>query len=278
MMPARPVQRVEIVKVRGGESGTREDALAVEEPMEIRIVSGGAEKSVSITMRTPGNDFELAAGFLFGEGIVRSRGEIRQISYCARAAKKDETYNVVRVELDPSAEFDFEKLSRNFYVNSSCGVCGKTSLEALEVRGRARIPANRPLVSRKTISSLPAALRREQAVFEKTGGLHAAALFTPDGKLETLMEDVGRHNGVDKLVGEQLLAGRVPLHDSILLVSGRAGFEIAQKAAAAGIPLVAAVGAPSSLAVDLAQSSGMTLIGFLRDDSFNIYSAPERVT
>ena len=253
--------------------------LAGEEPLEIRLLwqAGGAmqRKSIAVTMRTPGYDFELAAGFLYGEGIVKGRDDIVDVSYCTDEGE-EQAFNIVNVTLRPGLAFDIERLERNFYTTSSCGVCGKAALETLEVQGCEVLPVSFR-VDPAVICALPETLRRAQLVFERTGGLHAAGLFDQRGELLCLREDVGRHNAVDKLAGEQLLAGNMPLDSRLLLLSGRASFELVQKALVARIPIVAAVGAPSSLAVDLASSFGMTLMGFLRGESFNVYSGIERL-
>jgi FdhD protein len=221
-------------------------------------------------MRTPGHDAELAVGFLFTEGILVEREQVAGVHRC-RAG------NVARVELRPGVAVDLTRLERHFYTSSSCGVCGKASLEAVRVQARHRPSADRPAVEAAVIHRLPEALRAAQTVFDRTGGLHASALFDPRGNLLCLHEDVGRHNALDKLIGAQFLAGRTPLLDSILLVSGRASFELVQKAAVAGIPILAAVGAPSSLAVSLAREHGLTVLGFVRQDRFNIYCGGERL-
>lgn len=236
----------------------------MEEPLQIR--AGG--RNLAVTMRTPGHDAELAAGFLFTEGFVRQAGDIAGIQ-CSR--------NVAAVVLAAGVHIDVEGTERNFYMTSSCGVCGKASIEALETAGGAILPRGVPKVDESLIRSLPVKLRESQAVFNRTGGLHASGLFSAEGNLIVLREDVGRHNAVDKLIGRALLDGRLPLHDHVLLVSGRASFELVQKAVMAGIPVLAAVGAPSSLAVKTALRFGMTLIGFLRDDRFNVYSAAGRI-
>jgi FdhD protein len=274
----RPILTVPVQKVDGDSSTPVQDLLAVEEPLEIRL---GA-KSISITMRTPGHDFELAAGFLFTEGILHHASEIREIRW-SQVAKENgggsprQLGNSVTVELNPGVDVDLDRLERHFYTSSSCGICGKASIEAIQMQGCPVLPRNAPLVPAAVIHHLPETLRREQAVFERTGGLHAAALFDPQGNLLLLREDVGRHNAVDKLIGSQMLAGRAPLNDSLLLVSGRTSFELVQKTLMASIPILAAVGAPSSLAVETAQRFHLTLLGFVRDGRFNIYSGGSRI-
>jgi FdhD protein len=272
---------VPVQKVSGVCVSTHQDLLAIEEPLEIRLGFNSEgrrkQKSISITMRTPGDDLELTAGFLFTEGIVHSPEQIEKIRYCGLPVGKGQGHNVVQVELKPDVKVDFNRLERHFYTTSSCGVCGKTSIEALQISGCPTLPKNRPIFEPTTIHRLPEALREAQFVFGRTGGLHAAALFDCDGELNSLREDVGRHNAVDKLIGAHLLENQTPLHDRLLLVSGRASFELVQKALMAGIPILAAVGAPSSLAVDLALNVNMTLLGFVRDNRFNIYAGPWRI-
>lgn len=257
----------------------RKDVVTVEEPLEIRVEyshNGTRQTSaVSVTMRTPGDDFELAAGFLSGEGIIRHRDQITEISYCQ--GDEPQTYNIVQVKLRPEAPFDPEALSRNFYMTSSCGVCGKASLEAVEVRGCEPLPDEGLKVDARILGGLPEILRAGQGLFDRTGGIHAAGRFDETGELVSLKEDVGRHNAVDKVIGEAFLAGELPLGRTILAVSGRSSFEIMQKAVAAGIPVVVAVGAPSSLAVDLARTFNMSLLGFTRAEGFNVYAGSERV-
>jgi FdhD protein len=269
--------RARVRVVSDGQERRRGDYLATEEPLEIRLVAGGATERLAVTMRTPGNDFELAAGFLHGEGILGDRQTLRGISYCTDPElDAAQQYNVVNVRLDGAAMPDLRGLERHFYTSSACGVCGKASLDAIELRG-CPLPSPGPRVGAEVIYGLPDKLREAQGLFESTGGLHAAGLFTPGGELECLREDVGRHNAVDKLVGWALLEARLPLADRILLVSGRASFEIMQKALAAGVPMVCAVSAPSSLAVDVAERFGMTLAGFVRGRRFNLYSGHDRV-
>ncbi len=273
-------QRTRIEKVRGSRRETQEDDLAVEEPLEIRVGHAGdrdaAPQSVSVTMRTPGNDFELAVGFLFTEGLLRSREDLRSVEY-ARRHLSGPSENVVDVMLEDGVAFDMPQMRRNFYTTSSCGVCGKASLDAIRVSGVRAPPSGRPQVSTALLSELPGRLRAGQTLFSATGGLHAAGRFGASGDLLSLREDVGRHNAVDKLVGESVLAGRVPLNDELLVVSGRASFEVLQKAAVAGFPFVVAVGAPTSLAVDLAREFGVTLVGFARAGSYNVYAGGDRV-
>ena len=245
--------------------------------MEIRLATQSARRTVGVTMRTPGNDFELAAGFLYGEGVIGSREEIAQVSYCVDPGiDTAQRYNIVNVALRADAMPDIAPLERHIHTTSACGVCGKASLDSLRVRSLAPVQPG-PEVSAEVLYGLPHTLREAQGVFDQTGGLHAAALFDTDGRLMALREDVGRHNAVDKLVGWALLEGKLPLSRSILMVSGRTSFEILQKSLAAGIPIVCAVSAPSSLAVDLAREFGITLVGFLRDERCNVYSSPGRV-
>ena len=267
--------RVRIVE--NGQARLKSDALATEEPMEIRLLTGGKTQTVAVTMRTPGADFELAAGFLYGEGIVGSSEEILKISYCVDPeVDAEQQYNIVNVELRGNREYDLRSLERHFYTTSACGVCGKASLEQLEIRGCPVIPRG-PVVSAETITSLPDKLRETQNLFDSTGGLHAAALFDAEGNLVALREDVGRHNATDKLVGWALLEGKLPVSDHIVMVSGRSSFEILQKSLTAGAPIVCAISAPSSLAVDVAREFGMTLVGFLRGERFNVYTGFERI-
>lgn len=259
----------------------RQDALAIEEPLEIRLgfelAGHRAAKSISITMRTPGDDFALAAGFLFTEGIIAGAKDIDEIHYCGDPDTGEESPNIVRVELVSTARFDAGKLQRNFYTTSSCGVCGKASLEALRVLGVSELAAGLPRIDEGLVHGLPDRLRSAQVTFEQTGGLHAAGLFDEDGELLALAEDVGRHNALDKLIGARLLAGEHTGTGQILVVSGRTSFEIIQKALVAQIPIVVAVGAPSSLAVDLASEYGMTLIGFARGGRYNVYTGFDRI-
>ena len=272
--------RRRVVQAREGTSRTRSDVLAVEEPLEIRISppGGGAFVQVSVTMRTPGHDFELAAGFLYAEGLLRTPDHVRTISYCTdRLLDGAQQYNIVNVVLRPGAPYDAGRFRRNFYATSSCGVCGKASIEAIQAAGVYSLIRDDVAVDGEILCRLPDAMRTAQSVFERTGGLHAAGLFDHNGRLLAIREDVGRHNAVDKLVGHAFLARDLPLRDRILMVSGRASFEIVQKAAAAGIPVVAAVSAPSSLACDTAEAFGMTLLGFVRGGCFTVYTGEHRV-
>lgn len=269
----------EILRLSEGNSPVREaDTLAVEEPLEIRV--GFSEngkfrhQAVSITMRTPGNDFELAAGFLFTEGILKSKNQIANIKHCGKFPNNQ---NTIRIDLAPNVEINLKKLERNFYTTSSCGVCGKTSLEALATDAEKIDEANFPPIAAETIHQLPEKTRRAQKVFDCTGGLHAAALFDVSGNLIDLKEDVGRHNAVDKLIGARFLNNDLPLADKILFLSGRASFELLQKAVMARIPIVCAVGAPSSLAVEAARNFNVALLGFVRDKRFNVYHGVEKL-
>ena len=265
--------RTRVTVVNDGVRSERTDTLATEEPLEIRVQGPGQDMvQVAVTMRTPGGDFELACGFLFTEGLIVP-GEVRRVAYCDNLPGEEQRYNVVSVTL--ARPFDAERLRRNFYANSSCGVCGKAALEDVEVR--CEPVASGPEVALALIVRLPDRLREAQTVFERTGGLHAAGLFSAEGEVLAVREDVGRHNAVDKVIGERYLAGEVPASGTILQVSGRASFEIVQKAAVAGIPIVSAVSAPSSLAVEAAERFGMTLVGFVRDGRANVYTHPERV-
>lgn len=269
-----PVRRIQIDAMRGGELRSQQDLVVVEEPLEIRLAretEPGPGRAISITMRTPGHDVELAVGFLHGEGLIRSKGDIASARICGPAS------NVVRVELAADVPLDLARLERNFYTSSSCGVCGKASLEAVQEMLPIRPVNSTTGVSARLLGALVARARSAQDVFRDTGGLHASSLFDERGDLLATYEDVGRHNALDKLVGARLLEDSLPLSGCVLLLSGRASFELLQKAAAAGVPVVAAVGAPSSLAIDLAERTGILLVGFLRDESFNVYTHRERL-
>jgi FdhD protein len=259
---------------RGG-ARTRSDTLATEEPLEIRVRAGGAERTVAVTMRTPGADFELACGFLYGEGVICGHEDVQAVRYCVEPGAA-QAFNVVTVELRRDALPDLGSLERHFYTTSACGVCGKASLDAIEELGGPELSAG-PHLARETLLSLPHKLREAQRIFSRTGGLHAAALFDGSGDLVQLREDVGRHNAMDKLAGWGVLDDRLPFSDGAVLVSGRASFELLQKARRAGVSFFCAVSAPSSLAVDVAKRFGMTLVGFLREESFNVYAGEQRV-
>ena len=275
-MPA-PITTARISRHEAGTITGADDILVTEEPLEIRLGHGPLddrrEFRLSVTMRTPGHDEELALGFLFTEGLIAAPDELLRVAHCEHV-KPEERGNVVRAELHPDIELDPARWQRNFYTTSSCGVCGKSSLEAVHAQCRRPIPPWGD-VDPEVIAALPDRMRQAQTVFRHTGGIHAAALFDRHGRLLLLREDIGRHNAVDKLIGAALTA-QLPTVNCQLLVSGRAGFELIQKCVVAGIPLMAAVGAPSSLAVDLACAHGLTLVGFLRGDRFNVYSpAPD---
>ncbi|WP_175411415.1 formate dehydrogenase accessory sulfurtransferase FdhD [Streptomyces sp. TRM64462] len=271
----RVTERRRVIRVRDGAVSARADTLVAEEPLEIRLNG----KPLAVTMRTPGDDFALAAGFLVSEGVIASAGEVAGIVYCAGAtADGGNTYNVVDVRLAPGVTVPDITLERNVYTTSSCGLCGKASLDAVRTTARFRLADAPPLhVDADVLAGLPDRLRAAQRVFDRTGGLHAAALFSAAGELLDVREDVGRHNAVDKVVGRALRDDRLPLGGAVLLVSGRASFELAQKAVMAGIPVLAAVSAPSSLAVDLAAETGLTLVGFLRGRNMNVYAGEERL-
>jgi FdhD protein len=270
----RVTERRRVLRIRADSSGHRADTLVAEEPLEIRLNG----RPLAVTMRTPGDDFALATGFLVSEGVLAAADEVASVVYCAGAtADGGNTYNVVDVTLAPGVPLPAFALERNVYTSSSCGLCGKASLDAVRTAARLPMaPAGEPRLTPHLLAALPDRLRAAQAVFDRTGGLHAAALFDGDGELLDVREDVGRHNAVDKLVGRALRQGELPLAGRILMVSGRASFELAQKAVMAGIPVLAAVSAPSSLAVDLAVESGLTLVGFLRGISMNVYAGEER--
>ena len=267
-------EAINVAKMRGNLRESLSDRVAVEEPLEIRLgyETHGERRtdSVSITMRTPGEDEELALGFLFSESIIRSPADIAVVKPC-------DGDNTVRVELEDGVPIDLERLQRHFYTTSSCGVCGKTSLDALQVQGAKPIGSTTTF-ARDVLTAIPGRLRDAQSTFEETGGLHAAAAFNAMGELLIVREDIGRHNAVDKVVGALLRDGRLPAGDLGLMVSGRASFELMQKALVAGMPLLAAVSAPSSLAVELAREFNVTLVGFLRGDTFNVYAGEDRIS
>jgi FdhD protein len=268
----RSVDLTQVTEWDDGKSHRKEDYLAAEEPLEIRV----GDNPLSVTMRTPGHDIELAAGFLFTEGLVQHRAQILALEELESTDADENRGNVLSAKLAPDADYDSDKMRRNFFAASSCGICGKASIDAIRAR---TLSAPNPDFSLdpEILIRLPETLRESQAVFGRTGGLHAAALFDAAGNVLVLREDIGRHNAVDKVIGWALLDNRVPLGDTILLVSGRGGFEIVQKAIVAGLPIVASVSAPSSLAVRLAREMGQTLIGFLRGRRFVVYSGDSRL-
>lgn len=267
---------IHIWKIAGDQQETATDLLAVEEPLEIQLAFGTMDarqqKSISITMRTPGHDFDLASGFLLTEGIIPSAQFIQSIEHPPLSLD-----NIVLVNLSPEVNIDFKKLERHFYTSSSCGVCGKSSIEALKMTTQPNLPNASPQMNKNLIHQLPNQLQKQQAVFKNTGGLHAAALFNEQGDLLLLREDVGRHNAVDKLIGAAISLSDIDFAKSIILVSGRVSFELVQKALVAGIPMLVAVGAPSSLAIELAREWGMTIVGFVRNERYNVYCGPERL-
>jgi FdhD protein len=273
--PLASKTKATIKVVENGKMRTRFDHLTTEEPLEIRLVS--QNQTLAVTMRTPGADFELAAGFLYGEGVIKSKTDIQRMSYCVdKSIDGQQRYNIVNIELREGLIPNLQPLERHFYTNSACGVCGKANLEALHLRG-CRIIYPEFAVTPDIIYKLPEQLRSEQGIFTATGGLHAAAVFDSQGKMLNLQEDIGRHNALDKLIGSALLSEQLPLNNHILMVSGRSSFEILQKSTTARIPIVCSVSAPSSLAVDVAREFGITLIGFLRGQRFNVYTGWERI-
>ena len=279
-LPAPPgaTVRAEVLDV-GDEVRRRQDVVATEEPLEVRVVTdyegGRKAHSIAVTMRTPGHDFELAAGFLLSEGIIKHNSELWRLARCDDATD-EAAENIVEAHLAPGVDFDAERFSRHVYMTSSCGICGKASIERLN-DVRPTLPQGDFQLSSDVIRGLTSLMSEGQRVFARTGGLHAAGLFSPLGTLAFLREDVGRHNAVDKLVGASVLAGEIPLSETVLLVSGRASFELVQKALMAGISMLLAVGAPSSLAVATASEFGMTLVGFLKSGGFNVYSGEDRI-
>jgi FdhD protein len=275
-IPTASKTKATVWVVETGKIRPRLDQITTEEPLEIRLLPH--QKTVAVTMRTPGADFQLAAGFLYSEGVITCREDIRRISYCMdESVDGEQRYNIVNVELREGLIPDLQPLERHFYTSSACGVCGKASLEALHLRG-CTVIAPGLMVTPETIYSLPDQLRAAQGIFTATGGLHAAAVFDAKGKLLNLWEDVGRHNALDKLIGSALLSDELPLNNHIVMVSGRSSFEILQKSTTAGVPIVCSVSAPSSLAVSVAKEFGITLIGFLRGQRFNVYTGVERIS
>jgi FdhD protein len=263
-----------VLRIRGPVHTRRPDTVAAEEPLEIRL----AGTPLAVTMRTPGDDFDLVQGFLTTEGVIGAATDIAGLRYCNSVDDEGRnTYNVVDVDLAPGVVAPDTALDRNFYTTSSCGVCGKASIDAIRTKTAYDVAADDTRLTLATLLALPDRLRAAQQVFDKTGGLHGAGLFTAAGELVALREDVGRHNAVDKVVGDAVREGRLPLAGHVLMVSGRSSFELTQKAAMAGVPVLAAVSAPSSLAVELAQEVGITLVGFLRGDGCNVYTHPDRL-
>ena len=273
---------ININQVQGDRQSTCEDYVAVEEPLEIQLSSTTADtaaaRSISITMRTPGHDVELALGFLLTEAIISSMDEVSETGHMGTPDPESGFQNIVRVGLEPHVRVDMDRLQRHFYATSSCGVCGKTSIEALRHNGLKSLKDKGATYSRDLIRALPDKLLEQQRLFSQTGGLHAAAVFDDQGEPVIVREDVGRHNALDKVIGALLMGNEVPAHNMGLLVSGRISFELVQKALAAGISTLIAVSAPSSLAISLAEEYGMTLVGFLRGDRFNIYTGMHRIT
>jgi len=270
----RPTTDAKVTAVRDGHASKRPDFLATEEPMEIRIQGVDQDATpITVTMRTPGNDFELAVGLLFNEGLITSYEDLKTVCYCANVRDEDQRFNVVTVEL--TYRYLGAHKERTFMSTAACGVCGTTSIE--DLASRAAVVSSKLTVDIDTIFSLPVELRSKQSIFKQTGGLHGAGIFDKFGKLEVVREDIGRHNALDKIIGHYFLEKRLPLNESILALSGRIGFELVQKAAMAQIPIIVAVSAPSSLAVKTAESLGITLVGFTRGNSANIYTHADRV-
>jgi FdhD protein len=278
---ASPVKELQIDALRSAGNARRSDAIAVEEPLEIRLMrdglpeadeNGGTGRSISITMRTPGHDAELAVGFLYGEGLLRDSRDVVDTGFCGPSG------NILRVTVRADLPLDLERVTRNFYTTSSCGVCGKASIEAVTASAGDRRISSELVVRESVLRGLADTLRKSQTGFAETGGMHAVGLFNADGELLASREDVGRHNAMDKLVGAALLAGELPWRERVILLSGRASFELLQKAMMAGAPLVAAIGAPSTLAVELAESAGITLVAFLRPGGCNVYCNSWRIS
>ncbi|BAY17292.1 formate dehydrogenase family accessory protein FdhD [Anabaenopsis circularis NIES-21] len=267
--------KAQVWVVENGKKRLRQDQLTTEEPLEIRLTS--PSRTVAITMRTPGADFELVAGFLFSEGVINSKQDIQKMSYCTdESIDGEQRHNIINVQLKPGLNPDLQPLERHFYINSACGVCGKASIAALQLRGCAKITSDLTVKS-EIIYSLSEQLRSHQGIFSATGGLHAAAVFDAEGTMLNLQEDVGRHNALDKLIGKAVLSEELPFNHHIVMVSGRSSFELLQKSVVAGVPIVCSVSAPSSLAVSVAEEFGITLVGFLRGTRFNIYTGWQRI-
>ena len=267
------IQPTEIKRFENGEFQSKQDVLSIEDPLEIRVSHRGVINKVAITMRTPGFDKELAIGFLFTEGLLKDSADIENI----QVLNHPNEGQIVKVEIQDSADFSIEKVQRNFYTTSSCGVCGKASIESVRTACEISNPQNNFVVESSILTALPKELRNAQESFSHTGGIHACALFRKSGEFLELFEDVGRHNALDKLIGAQLMKKNIPINNSILLLSGRASFELVQKAAMAGISIICAIGAPSSLAVELAEDLKICLVGFLKENRFNIYTEFNRI-
>ena len=270
-----------MARIENGQAQYRTDILAREEPLELKLAYGPRgqrqSRSLAVTMRTPGQDEELAAGFLFTEGVIGKAEDIKEMRHVGDALAPEARENILLVELDEELPVDFEKLNRHFFTSSSCGVCGKASIDMVRSVSCYFPRRNHPLIHASIVQAMPEKLAQQQALFECTGGIHAAAIFSPEGELWMAREDVGRHNALDKLIGAALLQGQIPLRGQAILLSGRLSFELVQKSVMAGVPILAAVGAPSSLAVELGEEYGMTLVGFLRGQAFNVYCGVERV-
>ena len=274
------VRPANVLKYRNGDVSSEQDLVVAEEPLEIRVGYGPQDSreqvTLTVTMRTTGDDEDLAVGFLFSEGVIHAVDDILSVKYCGDLKFPEESENVIRIELSPGVRFSLEKVARNFYTNSSCGVCGKASLESLAADCQV-IPQDTVSISADTLAELPDKMAEHQKLFDHTGGIHASALFSVQGKLHRLKEDVGRHNALDKLIGSLFAEQKIPCNESVLMLSGRVSFDLMQKAVRAGIPIVAAVGAPSSLALEVAREYGVTLIGFLKEGKFNIYNKAQRI-
>lgn len=275
-MSRKTTLRRRIWAVENGAARRRQEWLAAEEPLEIQLQAGSEAQTVAVTMRTPGHDYELAAGFLYGEGVISSKHTLAQMTYCVGSERERQEYNLLAVSLRRSKLPALPQLERHFITNSACGICGTTMIEDLAARTLPPMPSDINIAP-DVLRALPERMREAQDVFARTGGLHAAALFNLEGSLVELREDVGRHNALDKLVGWGLLNDRLPFSHGIILVSGRASYELLQKCVVAGAPVLCAVSAPSSMAVSVARQFGVTLVGFLRGERFNIYTHPERV-
>jgi len=277
-----PIDPLKIIRFSDGKLKPSDDLVVVEEPMEIRLGYGSMdnriEESIAITMRTPGDDFELAVGFLFSEGIIHNKKDILSVKYCFIGTQNQEDKNIVRVELTPELEIDLSSQKRNFFAHSGCGICGKASIEAVYKTINHKVIESDIKLTIKSLLQIPVKTLKQQVNFNNTGGIHSASVFDSNNKMLAIKEDVGRHNAVDKIMGHFLLSNDCDLTDKILFLSGRMGFELVQKASMAHIPIVVSVGAPTSLSVKLGKELGMTLVGFTRENKFNIYCGEERIT